>query len=310
VRTDQYAPESGNERRRVGLFCLNCPEETLRIDLDMPMGWGTSFYNALEIEKISRSKRPLRIIDPRKLGLVLATTLDYAQKDLGSVLESPRGKDWDVRQIEWKGTSAIRVSFQRPNRSKLHYVVVPDWGHAVVSMESIASTHDLQTHREGLHLEPAQKFPRESARTVISADYQKYDGKGVKTIWFPSLVTYTLEYDGEPVRTESANVEILSLGEPLDEDLFQLAGMDLSIPTPISRATSAGQERLIWDGVTPEPDQRSPYYGPNHGKAGPPSIKLTIPDHGTSRRWLWLLLTINGALFLTITIFLLIRQVR
>ena len=181
--------------------------------------------------------------DPRNAGLTAAYS-----GNMGTPFELAGTRvslyTYDIECIEadrigvetaiWDGKAAWAIeAVWNPRSGRVRsqrYVVVPEWGHAVVFRESWFSPE--------VEPGPTRVF---TVRTEVALDERTQ-------IWFPSRTHYTAVVDGETTQDEVAEFRIVSLNEPLAESIFTLGGMGVPAGRRVLDAVQPSATDTIWDG--------------------------------------------------------------
>ena len=180
--------------------------------------------------------------DPRNAGLVPAYNgnsgtpfaVTGSRLSLYSYyVDCPDADETSVETGVWKGKPSRQVKaicLVGSERRVVSYVVVPGWGHSVVSVT-------VETYREN---EPAPLFKFLAESEVALHEESQ--------IWFPTTVHYQAIIGGKKDQDEVTEFEVISLNRTLPEELFTFKGMGLNRGHRVMDLTDASSAKKVWDG--------------------------------------------------------------
>lgn len=139
-----------------------------------------------------------------------------------------------VVPVAWKGQQCWKVKssshIKDATQGVCTYIVAPEMGHSVVFMEYKCYYND--------ETEPGDVASVESDITL-----HKKSG-----IWFPSQVRYLQFSQGKKIKEEITDFEVVSLNQPIPEDVFTFAGMGVPVGHRVMDVTKDSADAAIWDG--------------------------------------------------------------
>jgi hypothetical protein len=213
-------------------------------------------------------------IDPCLIGVVAADPFVLHSASLESSLALPDRANTSVESKRLGGLETWRIQYDRGDGARVRMWIAPSQDYNVVrAIEELDYGCESVTH-------------------TIECENRKY---GVPGIWFPHQVRYQRFVDGKRYYGVVLTVVKASFNQPVDEQVFTLAGMDIPRGTPIFDLPGPRECPLIWDGR----------------RVVPASVSSPSPDldaEGPAGRVPWRLLASPVALALAAVLALFVRR--
>ncbi len=175
---------------------------------------------------------PLLIPEPRMLGLVpldfVTMQSSHSESFIGA---ADRGEPLLTRDTQ-RSMDCWRISYTKRNGVSVRFWIASELGESIVRIEQ----HFSMQSRANSHTDVID---------FVDCEVAKHGPSGM---WFPTSCFYQRVEGGNRVtREEKLAIEVVSLNEPLDSDLFTLAA--LGIPSG-RRVAMLGRpaESLLWNG--------------------------------------------------------------
>ncbi|HKI35552.1 MAG TPA: hypothetical protein VKA46_27090 [Gemmataceae bacterium] len=205
---------------------FNCERPDYYLDyFDMRLEKGVTGVQ-LKPLTAERKKGATELCDPRLLGLRPDSQLGLHHYQLESALDFPGREKPAIRRDRWKDTDCWVISFQTARGNSIEYWVAPSQGYNVVRAVTEATVTGKRL-RGVLEVELAQ---------------DKKSG-----LWFPQRCVHEQSLEGKPgVATVVVNVTEASLNEPVDDEVFSLAGMNIRPGTLIEGELPNGKSE-VWE---------------------------------------------------------------
>jgi hypothetical protein len=210
------------------IHCHHCEKEGHLIDYPGLQEWQGKPM-AMDLQPLSwypSKQNPAYVTDPRMVGLapLSLAMLSSLNLDRNNWLVRKDQYNRTIERGRWQEKKAYKISFNIPPDQKISIWVVPEYGPSVVRIEC----HDKMIYTQ-LECAYAQKFG----------------------FWYPVHYVYEYMRDNQSDQKEVADIEVLSLNEPIDPEIFQLKGMQIPVGTPVS----TDQGILIWNGKELVPEE-------------------------------------------------------
>lgn len=165
-------------------------------------------------------------LDPRWLGMApidVGNLLHYGAVD--SLVGNPKRTKVTETKDTWEGKPAVRVRFEhtKVGTAMIEVWIVPEWGHSVVRVSESDDKEKVEQWVENkVALDKSSK------------------------LWFPISCVVGRTKEGKKTREEESTITVKSLNEPVDPKVFELAGMDLPVGTPVINFAEGGS--YVWNG--------------------------------------------------------------
>lgn len=167
-------------------------------------------------------------IDPRAIGMVATTFPMLMHSAIDYVVGNPARRETAIETVEFDKTECALVSFTNVHGVDVRIWIDPSRGYSVLRIDGSRSV--------GSHIE----------QWTADVDIQLYEPSGV---WFPESVRYQYTVDGELHEEEHATIEVVSLNEPIETEVFTFAGMGVPKGWPVADHTRPDvSDQLAWDG--------------------------------------------------------------
>lgn len=304
-RCDSFRRGEHDTWERRSLHCENCGEDDFHISIEFDDGWGVDHFTPLSLTEMNETRsrqrgidsavRQMPVVDPRMLGLVPTSVGRLATHAITSIVGAPQRGVAEIRSGTWGDHSAWTVSYVRENSagSRVEYTVIPEFDFGVVS---ITADTDLpaSSGRGG-------NAPHDHVQSNLEVEFQSVSASDAH--WFPKTLHYVEIWDGEVAMEQTADVSVVSLNDPIPEQVFRIEGMDLPVPTPIIRESGSRREHFVWNGSIVEPRSTSEFT-PQARR----STALPFDDEGAGSSWTFWLLIVNGFVLFAVAIALLVRR--
>jgi hypothetical protein len=222
---------------------------------------------AMSFQKIEPATDPLScpVIDPRLLGLAVCSSPDLAQSHFEEWVRPPNRRPPSIRKTTLNGKDLLLIEYTLLNGVLVRTWVAPEWGPSIVRMEA----EDVVDGKQ-----------------MLDSTVCDYADPPPGRYWYPKSCTYQRMIDGKLANKEVAQVEIVSLNQPIPPEAFTLAGMGIAKGTPIKGLPTADKADgpRFWNGETILTQQM-------------PRIPADLPGASTGWRRPFLL---GGSLFLAL----------
>lgn len=193
--------------------------------MELPDGATPSALNIRKGEagKESKGQTPL---DPRWLGMApigVGSLIHYGAID--SLVGNPERTKVSETKDTWEGKPAVRVRFEhtKVGTAMIEVWIVPEWGHSVVRVSESDDKEMLEQWVEN----------------KVSLD------KSSK-LWFPISCVVGRTEKGIKTREEESTITVKSLNGLVDPKVFELAGMNIPVGTPVLNHAERGS--YVWNG--------------------------------------------------------------
>jgi len=183
---------------------------------------------ALTATKLDHFKTDnLFIIDPRRT-MMHPTSVPMAYAfHLDFFVGSPNRDEFALEQINWEGEPAVAVSFRMTlSGSRVVYWVVPGRSHNIVRMQRVGVSPEI------------------TIDDSVKCTLQRINGDQ----WFPKHIEQRRLENGTPTKTSEADIEVMSLNQPVAAECFTPASMSVPIGTSVTVIPQESLGSLKWDG--------------------------------------------------------------
>lgn len=268
IRCDLFTQDDGIATPHRNVFCRNCPLKGRYVhftDIKSLDGVRIGSLGRIDLKDSESQVVEGAVIDIRRIGLV-PLPIGMTEIPLGFVIGRADRSETKIESGRWKGQDCYILSYRSPGLGgHVRITIVPVWGHSVV-----------QIARDFGH-------PADLTRDLLESDVKRVAGfEG----WFPTHCIYTRHRRGKIVAREELVIDIKSLNQPIDPEVFRMTGMNVP---KIPFTTYPGEPiPQVWDGA------KLVANSPNLMRA-PPVIPIpprTIPS--------WLIGTSISALFVAL----------
>lgn len=285
IRNDdlfRYSDEPGEAPLHREVTCRNCEKEGYWVDYIDKKIPGAEI--AVSMSNMARKNDPelFGIIHPRILGMVLETlpNLATSRAHLESVIGRPDRENVRIQSSRFQGQECRQITYML-NNWIVRVWISPHQGPSILRIESETD------------------FPGKHIADSLDSDLHKFNPSG---LWYPKSAVYERRINGESVTKEVTEVQVISLNEPVAPETFTLAGMNISVDTPVAISGKSGESGVMknWNGK----ELVTKYL---------PSPKVSAPDpkirtfRSKTQRWL---LIANAVFFALLAIFLFWRRRR
>lgn len=223
----------GDFKRSGGIpetYCFGCyGDNSLVTFIAQPVPHGRM---SLLINPAESANTAQKVLDPRVVGLLPIFLSGMMQFDVGAIYTV---RPQDVKAMvaeELNGIPTLHVSWNPVGSSVEMHLWVDKKSYEALRVEG--------------------KWINES--TPVVERVSSVLGSMDNNVGYPKLVTYEMYENDNLVRKESVSVEVKSLNQPLNKEVFSLNGIDiLPANTPVSWGMGepkpcADGESMIWDG--------------------------------------------------------------
>lgn len=223
LRVDVEAPGTPERPGSREFTCRNCEAKGTIVRSDgIPHSAAPLQFNSIaeapatadadDAGRTPASLNNLGLPDPRLLGLQTTMSGNLCHFGFESLVGRRDRENATVTPAMWEGRPCSLIAFDllaRTGRVGVKFWVVPEWGPSIARIETT----------EG------------RLADSVSMTYEQDADSG---IWYPKDCTYERKKDGVLSDREIVNVDLISLNQEIDPDVFRLRGLGVPVGTPVS----------------------------------------------------------------------------
>jgi hypothetical protein len=283
MRCDVTLRYDPNEHPHREIYGRNCEKEGHDLNYSEQKFPGTTLALGLHKGDASgRGNASHMMLDPRLLGMAPDSSPNLVKCHLDSFVGRRERKPPTIRQASWKGIDCWLIEYTILQGRSVRIWIDPRRGPSVVRLEF-----------EGISREQRPLVDS------VESDLREYSPSGM---WYPQSCVYERHIDGKLVEKEVVDVEVVSLNEPLDPEVFRLAGMRIPGHLPITGLDSPIGKELWWNG-----EEIVELYNYSRtgliGKLKNLSNWITLrTTRSAGKRWLWLVISTVSAVVAVIVL--------
>lgn len=193
---------------------------------------------AVSLRDKDNTPEHLGVPDVRALGLVPNTLGSLIRHRMDAVVGMAAPKRASVNRDQLDGSDLLRINYVTQRGAEFRVWVSPDMDYSVLKIETQFS------------------YSNQQYVDTISSTYQRHTKS---QLWFPKHYEYARTVNGKIAREETADIEIVSLNEGVNDEIFELKGMDIPPGTYLQfvpQSLNPKKGNVVWNGSEVETQPR------------------------------------------------------